>query len=237
MHHDRGGTAGAGRPHPGAIDAWAQQLEPGLAFQGRSGLDIDDRELEIGHGNHCAVSTAVLHDYDGVREKTFDRQGGWLYNPSRQTIESMPNIAAVLKDEIARIARKEARAQTAEFKKASAQYRTHIAALRRRIEDLERQVKRTSKAVAKGGAAPEEDDGDAQTTNRRFSATRLAAQRQKLGLSAADFATLIGVSGQSVYKWEHGEARPRARQLEAIAALRGIGKREAAARLAQIQGQ
>jgi len=31
----------------------------------------------------------------------------------------MPNIAAVLKDEIARIARKEARAQTAEFKKAA----------------------------------------------------------------------------------------------------------------------
>jgi len=149
----------------------------------------------------------------------------------------MPNIAAVLKDEIARIARKEARAQTAEFKKASAQYRAHIAALRRRIEDLERQVKRASKAVEKGNAATEDDDGEAQATNRRFSATRLAAQRQKLGLSAADFATLIGVSGQSVYKWEHGEARPRARQLEAIAALRGIGKREAAARLAQLQQQ
>ena len=53
--------------------------------------------------------------------------------------------------------------------------------------------------------------------------------------SAADFATLLGVSGQSVYKWEHGEARPRARQLEAIAALRGIGKREAAARLEKMQ--
>ncbi len=145
----------------------------------------------------------------------------------------MPNIAAVLKDEIARIARKEARAQTAEFKKASAQYRAHIAALRRRIEELERQLKRANKAVAGKGSEPEDDDD--QSVSRRFSATRLAAQRQKLGLSAADFAALIGVSGQSVYKWEHGEARPRARQLEAIAALRGIGKREAAARLAQLQ--
>ncbi len=147
----------------------------------------------------------------------------------------MPNIAAVLKDEIARIARKEARAQTAEFKKASAQYRSHIAALRRRIDELERQLKRANKAAARDGAAPAEDEE--QGTSRRFSATRLAAQRRKLGLSAADFAALIGVSGQSVYKWEHGEARPRARQLEAIAALRGIGKREAAARLAQLQGQ
>jgi DNA-binding transcriptional regulator YiaG len=147
----------------------------------------------------------------------------------------MPNIAAVLKDEIARIARKEARAQTAEFKKASAQYRANIAALRRRIDELERQLKRASKGSASAPAAADDDDEE-QATARRFSATRLAAQRRKLGLSAADFAALIGVSGQSVYKWEHGEARPRARQLEAIAALRGIGKREAAARLAQLQG-
>src|SRR4051794_6529137 len=148
----------------------------------------------------------------------------------------MPNIAAVLKDEIARIARKEARAQTAEFKKASAQYRTHFAGLRRRIEELEKQVKRAGKTAARSADAAADDD-EGTSTNRRFSATRLAAQRQKLGLSAADFATLIGVSGQSVYKWEHGEARPRARQLEAIAALRGIGKREAAARLAKLQGR
>ena len=146
----------------------------------------------------------------------------------------MPNIAAVLKDEIARIARKEARAQTAEFKKASAQYRAHIAALRRRIDELERQLKRANKSAAREDAA---EDGEDQGVSRRFSATRLAAQRRKLGLSAADFATLIGVSGQSVYKGEHGEARPRARQLEAIAALRGIGKREAAARLAEMQGE
>ncbi|HEX2548169.1 MAG TPA: helix-turn-helix transcriptional regulator [Ramlibacter sp.] len=146
----------------------------------------------------------------------------------------MPNIAAVLKDEIARIARKEVRAQTEEFKKSSAQYRAHIAALRRRIDDLERQVKRVGKSSTRSSPAAEAEDAGGR--QRRFSATRLAAQRRKLGLSAADFATLLGVSGQSVYKWEHGEARPRARQLEAIAALRGIGKREAAERLAKMQG-
>ena len=145
----------------------------------------------------------------------------------------MPNIAVVLKGEIARIARKEIRAETQEFRKASAQYRAHIAALRRRIDDLERQLKRVGKSNGRASApAAEEED---QGTPRRFSAARLAAQRNKLGLSAADFAALLGVSGQSVYKWEHGESRPRARQLEAIAALRGIGKREAAARLAKLQ--
>jgi len=146
------------------------------------------------------------------------------------------NAYTALKDEIARLARKEVRGQTEELKKLSAQHRAHIAALRRRIDDLERQLKRVGKVAARdsGSGTAEEDTA---ATHRRFSATRLASQRRKLGLSAADFATLLGVSGQSVYKWEHGESRPRARQLEAIAALRGIGKREAAERLEKLQGR
>lgn len=146
----------------------------------------------------------------------------------------MPNIAAVLKDEIARIARKEVRAQTEDLRKSTAQYRAHIAALRRRVDELERQLRRATKGAGRS-APPTDDDEASGGPQRRFSAARLAAQRSKLGLSAADFATLLGVSGQSVYKWEHGEARPRAKQLEAIAALRGIGKREAAQRLEKMR--
>jgi transcriptional regulator with XRE-family HTH domain len=41
----------------------------------------------------------------------------------------------------------------------------------------------------------------------------------------------MGVSAQSIYNWETGKAVPRRQQLEAIAALRGIGKREALSRL------
>ncbi len=146
----------------------------------------------------------------------------------------MPNIAIVLKGEIARIARKELRAETQELKKASAQYRAHIAALRRRIEQLERELKRVGKSA--GRAAPAAKGEDESQTNRRFSASRFAGQRRKLGLSAADYAALLGVSALSVYKWEHGKARPRAKQLEAIAAVRGIGKREAARRLEALRG-
>jgi len=141
----------------------------------------------------------------------------------------MPNIAEALKDEISRIARKEVKSETADFKKVSAQYRHHIAGLRRRIDALERQVKQTGRAPRRTGeaqGAPAEDG-----VTRRFSASRLAATRKKLGLSAADFGALIGVTGQSIYKWETGASRPRARQLEAIAAVRGLGKREAAKRL------
>jgi DNA-binding transcriptional regulator YiaG len=147
----------------------------------------------------------------------------------------MPNLAVALKAEIARIARKESKAETQDFKKASAQHRSHIAVLRRRVEVLEKQVKRASK-----GARASDDSAHAAAEDagvrRRFSAARLGATRKKLGLSAADFGALIGVSGQSIYKWESGEARPRPKQLESIALIRTLGKRDAVAKLQALRG-
>ncbi len=143
----------------------------------------------------------------------------------------MPNIATILKDEIARVARREVRAETQKLKKSSAQHRTVIAALRRQVAALEQRVARVGKSVGK--AAPVALGKDEDQTKHRFSAKRLAAHRQRLGLSAAQFAILLGVSAQSVYKWEDGKTRPRASQLPAIAALGGISKKDAAARLAE----
>ena len=53
-----------------------------------------------------------------------------------------------------------------------------------------------------------------------------------LWMTQAQMARLIGASALSVYKWESGKVQPRAAQLERILALRKLGKREAAARLA-----
>ena len=147
----------------------------------------------------------------------------------------MPNIASVLKDEIARIARKELRAELDVLKKHSAEQRSRIADLRRQIETLSRQLKQASKLASVGSAlsgsstAGDSDDG----VHRRFSPTRLANHRTKLGLSAADYGQLVGVAGQSIYNWEQGKSRPRAAQLEALAAVRGISKKEAEKRLVE----
>ena len=64
----------------------------------------------------------------------------------------------------------------------------------------------------------------------------MAANRKRLGLSAADFGLLVGATGQSIYAWETGKTKPRPQALAAIAALRGIGKREVEARLASLKG-
>ena len=78
----------------------------------------------------------------------------------------MPNIAAVLKAEIARLTRKELRAQSGGLKKASSQHRRDIAALKRQVSKLEGQVSLLEKQVLK--KAPESSEGD-RACNRRSS--------------------------------------------------------------------
>ncbi|MDR3682925.1 MAG: helix-turn-helix transcriptional regulator [Geothrix sp.] len=145
----------------------------------------------------------------------------------------MPNIASALKEEIIRLARKELRSETERLKKASSQYRSDIAALKRRVEALERQVSHFEKK-AKSGPQPGEVSGEAAPV--RFSAKGLASHRQRLGLAAAEMGLLLDVSAQTIYNWETGKSRPRQQQLAAIAALRGLGKRQVKARLAELAG-
>jgi DNA-binding transcriptional regulator YiaG len=141
----------------------------------------------------------------------------------------MANIASLLKSEISRIARKEVRAETQTLKKASAQYRSDIAALKRRVAEQDRLIARLKKSKPVAAAERGED-----APQRRFRADGFASLRKKLGLSAADMGKLLGVSLQTVYHWEKGQSRPRASQMQGIAEVRKLGKRGAAARLAEI---
>lgn len=140
----------------------------------------------------------------------------------------MPNLAAVLKGEIARIARKELRAEVSSLKKSVSSHRTDLADLKRQIKALEQQVRKLKRPGAKTERlSAQEPSGK----SLRFSAKGLASQRRRLGLSAEDCGLLLGASGQTIYNWEHAKARPRARHLPAIAALRTLGKKQAAAHL------
>jgi hypothetical protein len=63
----------------------------------------------------------------------------------------------------------------------------------------------------------------------------LAANRQRLGLPAADFGLLVGTTGQTNYASESGETKPRPEALVAIAALRGVGEQEVQEALASLK--
>jgi DNA-binding XRE family transcriptional regulator len=144
----------------------------------------------------------------------------------------MPNIAAVLKNEISRVARKEVRSETLALKKVAATYRSEIAALKRRTQALEQQLRRLERKRAEPAPAAQNDEPPGPA---RFSAKGLASQRRRLGLSAADCALLLGTSAQSIYNWEEGKVRPRTKHLTAIAALKTLGKTVAATHLESLR--
>jgi DNA-binding transcriptional regulator YiaG len=137
----------------------------------------------------------------------------------------MPNIASVFKAEISRVCRKELRSETEQLRKALSAQRAALAGMRKRLDGLERQLKAARKSAPKASKELQDD----APNSLRFRADGLKKHRARLGLSAAEAGRLMGVSALSVYNWENGKTRPRAAQLEAIAKLRALGKREAAA--------
>ena len=62
----------------------------------------------------------------------------------------------------------------------------------------------------------------------------MSSAPKRLGLSAKDYGRLVGVSAATIYGWEEGKSKPRAAALTGWANVRGIGKREAARRLASV---
>lgn len=142
----------------------------------------------------------------------------------------MPNIASLLKAEITRLARRELRIEIEPLKKSLASCRSDIAALKKQVRAQEIELKR----LARGARAPAIETRD-ETSKVRFRPDGMKSHRQKLGLSAKDYGLLIGAAALSVYKWENGKVEPRAKALPRIVEARKLGKRDALARLQQLQ--
>ncbi len=146
----------------------------------------------------------------------------------------MPNLQSVLRQEIRRLARKETRSEIEATKKAVAQHRREIAELKRRNTALERTVSYLQSRESKRLKARPSKSEPPQGT--RFSVRSLKAQRRTTGLSQEDYASLVGVSGSTIYNWESGSTKPGRKHLATLVTLRGIGKREAQKRLELLKG-
>lgn len=144
----------------------------------------------------------------------------------------MPNLGALLKQEIARVARRQIRAEIDVLRNASTQQRKTIQGLRAQVAGLEREIavlkRRTDPSAKAETPTPAEP-------SVRFVAKGLKTHRTRLGLSASEFGDLVGVTAQSVYNWEQQVSRPRAEQVAKIAALRKMGKRDVTRLLEQIR--
>ena len=145
----------------------------------------------------------------------------------------MSNIVTALKDEVSRIARKEVRNETAQLTKSVARYLAEIADLKRRLAAAEQSLTKIQKS---GGvplsmtpaSTPQGPTGTPSTAHAHLTL------RARLDLSGPETAKLLRVSVQTIYNWEAGSSKPREPQLSAIAVLRKAGKREVAARIAEL---
>ena len=145
----------------------------------------------------------------------------------------MPDVAAVLKDEITRLARKEVKQQIGPIKRTVTEQRRTIAGLNRQVAALARN--QASLQLQEKRRLDEAPDASV-SESVRFSPKWVKADRKRLGLSARDYGRLVGVSTQTIYGWESGKSRPRATALAGWAKMRGIGKREASGRLELLDG-
>ena len=145
----------------------------------------------------------------------------------------MANIAQVLREEIARVSRKEAKKLLEKLQKDNARLKHDAAELKRRVAILERTNKKLVKVTeaVKKTASPSEDE----IKGLRPTGAAIRRLRDKLNLTQGDLGILLGVTGQSIYQWERkgGKLRLRKATLIALANVRKMGRREAVAILTE----
>jgi DNA-binding transcriptional regulator YiaG len=141
----------------------------------------------------------------------------------------MGKIETTLKAEIIRLSRHE-------VKGLISKPVTELRRLRQRVGALERELRAIKAARAeektktKIKAATEIVVGE-QTV--RMSPRLIRSVRNRLGISQAKLAKLVGVSTLAVGNWELGKTKPRPESKARIAALRKLGRREARRLLAE----
>jgi DNA-binding XRE family transcriptional regulator len=147
----------------------------------------------------------------------------------------MATIATVLKDVIRRTSRREFNQGSAKLRRGSAQFRRDIASLKRTVAELVRRLSfvesQEKRRITTQPVPPLPSD-----KQLRYSSDWLRKHRQKLGLSAADYGKLVGVTQLTIYNWEHDKAKPRRKQMAALAGVRALRKREVLKRL-ELLGQ
>jgi DNA-binding XRE family transcriptional regulator len=134
-----------------------------------------------------------------------------------------------------RLAEKEAKNAVRKLRKEVMELRRAVSQQEKRIHALEAGKGRAAKEkpVKAAQSAPAYPPAASETDRIRPSGRMVRNLRAKLGLTQAELAQLLGVSGQSVYQWERkdGPLTLRAKTRRALIEVRGMGVREARRRL------
>jgi DNA-binding transcriptional regulator YiaG len=148
----------------------------------------------------------------------------------------MPKLAEVLRGEIIRISRREARTATAGIREAKVKLTKTVADLKRKIAKLQGENKwlmaaERKRLAQKPQIAPE------ISKKARLTSKGIRRLRKRLALSQAELAKMLGTSTQTVHMWEtkKGPLRLRGNTLAVVLSAREMGAREAKRRIAEVE--
>ena len=143
----------------------------------------------------------------------------------------MPTLAALLKEEISKIARKEVQDQVRELRQTVREQRDAIARLEKQVGSAKAKAatkpSAAKPAAAKPAAKVRKPAGDTDRRKQlRIAPNTIKKHRKRLKLSQAELGQLLNVSTNTVLRWEAGTSKPRRQHLPGLDQLRTISKRE-----------
>ena len=136
----------------------------------------------------------------------------------------MGKLESVMREEIARLAKREIRASVAPLKKEVTKLRLRLSHLEKTVAVLDREAGRVRKAekAKLGHLSASEDEIKAARINGKWVQTL----REKLNVSQTELADLLGISVSGVRTWEYDISKPRGENRSSLVALRKLGRRD-----------
>jgi DNA-binding transcriptional regulator YiaG len=150
----------------------------------------------------------------------------------------MSNVEKVLKAEISRLSRKEAKSAIGAIGKSHTGLKKTVTDLKRRIVLLEKENKRLVVTMRKYEAEYPQTPSE-ETKKARLTSRGIRSLRSRLRLTQSDFAKLLGTTAHSVYLWERkeGSLKLRDKTKAALLSIRGLRAREAKTKLAEAEAK
>ena len=136
----------------------------------------------------------------------------------------MGKVETVLKEEIARLSRRETRRLMTRHVEELRRLRRRVAALDHEVRSLK--TARSEEEIKARIITASETVAARRASKHRLSPGLIRALRRRLKITQAELAKLAGVSTVAVGMWESGGTRPRVETKARIVALRSLGRRE-----------
>lgn len=141
----------------------------------------------------------------------------------------MGKIESVMREEIARLARREIRGSVEPLRKEVRRLRSTVSELRKTVADLDKDTSRIRRAEMEKLSSLKADEDEVKAA--RINGKWVKTLREKLNVSQSELASLLGISVSGVRTWEYDISKPRGQNRSALVALRKLGRRDVKAML------